>query len=189
MPYVLSNKLLHAVMACACMGALVAGGTATAQETSTTGGAAFIPPPPPPKKAKIRADGKVIAPRSAPRRVKRVITAANRLIGKPYHYGGGHKPFSGRLDSGYDCSGSVSYALYGGRFLRSPLPSGDLMHWARRRPGRWITVYANSGHAYIVVAGLRFDTSLRDDPDHTGPAWSKRLRRNDSYVPRHPRGF
>jgi hypothetical protein len=189
MPYVLSNRLMHAVLACACVGALVAGGTATAQETSTTGGAAFIPPPPPPKKAKIRADGKVIAPRTAPRRVKRVITAANRLIGKPYRYGGGHKPFSRELDSGYDCSGSVSYALYGGRFLRSPLPSGDLMSWGRSKPGRWITVYANSGHAYVVVAGLRFDTGLRDDPDRTGPAWSKRLRRNDSYVPRHPRGY
>jgi cell wall-associated NlpC family hydrolase len=189
MPYVLSKRLLHAVLAFACLGALVAAGSATAQETSTTGGAAFIPPPPPPKRAKIRADGKVIAPRSAPRRVKRVITAANRLIGKPYKYGGGHQAFSSRLDTGYDCSGSVSYALYGGRFLRSPLPSGDLMHWARSKPGRWITVYANSGHAYIVVAGLRFDTGLRDDPDHTGPAWSKRLRKNDSYVPRHPRGF
>jgi cell wall-associated NlpC family hydrolase len=189
MPYVLSNKLLYAVLACVCLGALVAGGSASAQETSSTGGAAFVPPPPPPKKAKIRADGKVIAPRGAPRRVKRVITAANRLVGKPYRYGGGHKAFSKRLDSGYDCSGSVSYALYGGRFLRSPLPSGDLMDWGRRKPGRWITVYANSGHAYIYVAGLRFDTSLRDDPDHTGPAWSKRLRKNDSYVPRHPRGY
>jgi hypothetical protein len=189
MPYVRNNKFLHAMLASACLGAIVVGGSASAQDASTTGGAAFIPPPPPPKKAKIRADGTVIAPRSAPRRVKRVITAANRLIGKPYRYGGGHKPFSEGLDSGYDCSGSVSYALYGGRFLRSPLPSGDLMSWGRRRPGRWITVYANSGHAYVVVAGLRFDTSLRDDPDHTGPGWSKRLRRNDSYVPRHPRGY
>src|SRR3954468_18995892 len=146
MPYVLNKKLLHAVLAGACLGALAAGGTATAQEASTTGGAAFIPPPPPPKKAKIGADGRVIAPRSAPRRVKRVITAANRLIGKPYRYGGGHKPFSRILDGGYDCSGSVSYALYGGRFVRSPLASGDLMTWARRKPGRWITVYANSGH-------------------------------------------
>src|ERR671936_899825 len=152
MPYVTTKKLLHAVLAAACLGALVAGGTASGQEAETTGGAVFIPPPPPPKKAKIRADGKVIAPRSAPRRVKRVITAANRLIGKPYRYGGGHKPFSRRLDSGYDCSGSVSYALYRGPFLRSPLASSDLMSWARSNPGRWITVYANSGHAYIVVA-------------------------------------
>jgi hypothetical protein len=189
MRYVLANKPLHAVLACACLGGMVVGGSASAQETSSTGGAAFVPPPPPPKKAKIRADGKVIAPLSAPRRVKRVITAANRLVGKPYRYGGGHKPFSRRLDSGYDCSGSVSYALYGGRFLRSPLPSGDLMSWARSRPGRWITVYANGGHAYIVVAGLRFDTSMRDDPSRDGPAWSKKLRRSSSFIARHPRGY
>jgi hypothetical protein len=189
MPFVSGNKLLHAVLAAACLGALAAGGSASAQEANSTGGAVFVPPPPPPKKAKIRADGKAIAPRSAPRRVRRVITAANRLIGKPYRYGGGHKAFSSRLDGGYDCSGSVSYALYGGRFLHSPLASGDLMHWAHGGPGRWITVYANAGHAYVCVAGLRFDTGLRDDPDHTGPAWSKHLRRNDSYVARHPRGF
>ncbi|HEY1359991.1 MAG TPA: hypothetical protein VGF21_16945 [Thermoleophilaceae bacterium] len=189
MPYALSNKILHAVLACACLAAMVVAGSASAQEANQTGGSAFVPPPPPPKKAKIRADGKAIAPRGAPRRVKRVITAANRLIGKPYRYGGGHRTFSSRLDRGYDCSGSVSYALYGGRFLRSPLPSGDLMHWARKGTGRWITVYANGGHAYVYVAGLRFDTGMRDDPDHTGPAWSKKLRRNDSYVPRHPRGF
>src|SRR3954454_13151019 len=192
MPYVLSKKLLHAVMACACLGALVAGGSASAQEASTTGGAAFIPPPPPPKKAKIRADGKVIAPRSAPRRVKRVITAANRLIGKPYRYGGGHKAFSSRLDRGYDCSGSVSYALYGGRFLRSPLPSGDLMTWGQRGPGRWITVYAHGGHAYVVVAGYRFDTSMHDGDapgPSTGPRWSKSLRRSAAFVARHPSNY
>jgi hypothetical protein len=189
MRYVLRNKSLHAVLACACLGGMVAGGSASAQQTSSTGGAAFVPPPPPPKKAKIRADGKAIAPRNAPRRVRRVITAANRIVGKPYRYGGGHKRFSRTLDGGYDCSGSVSYALYGGRFLRSPLPSGDLMSWGRPRPGRWITVYANGGHAYVVVAGLRFDTSMRDDQSRTGPAWSKRLRRSSSFVARHPRGY
>jgi cell wall-associated NlpC family hydrolase len=189
MPYVPCKQLRHAVLAAACLGALIAGGSASAQEANSTGGAIFVPPPPPPKKAKIRADGKAVAPRDAPLRVKRVIAAGNRIIGKPYRYGGGHRTFSSRLDSGYDCSGSVSYALYGGRFVRSPLASGDLMHWGRSRPGRWITVYANAGHAYVYVAGLRFDTSLRDDPRHTGPAWSKRLRRNASYVPRHPRGY
>ena len=104
----------------------------------------------------------MIAPASAPLRVRRVIEAANRLVEKPYIYGGGHKPFSSRLDRGYDCSGSVSYALYGGRFLRSPLPSGALMNWGQDGPGQWITVYAHGGHAYVVVAGLRFDTSMRD---------------------------
>jgi hypothetical protein len=165
-------------------------GTATA-DTPVSGGATFEPPPPPPEEATL-VDGRVIAPASAPPRVKRVIEAANRLVEKPYIYGGGHKPFSSRLDRGYDCSGAVSYALYGGRFLRSPLPSGALMNWGHRGPGRWITVYAHGGHAYVVVAGLRFDTSMRD-PDApgpgTGPRWSKSLRKSAAFVARHPRNY
>jgi hypothetical protein len=164
---------------------------ASAGRSKSRGGATFQPPPPPPEEATL-VDGRVIAPASAPRRVKRVIEAANRLVEKPYVYGGGHKPFSSTLDSGYDCSGAVSYALYGGRFLRSPLPSGALMSWGEEGPGDWITVYAHGGHAYIVVAGLRFDTSLRD-PDapgpSTGPRWSRTLRESDAFVARHPYGY
>ena len=191
-PSLFRNKLVHAALAAgllaiACLAALSVGGAATAGAYS--GGASFVPPPPPPKKAKIRADGKAIAPRRAPRRVKRVIAAGNRLIGKPYRYGGGHGPFSRKLDSGYDCSGTVSYALYGGRFLRSPMPSGSFMNWARRGTGRWITVYAHAGHMYLVVAGLRLDTGYRDNPNSTGPAWSKRLRRSSAFVARHPRRY
>jgi cell wall-associated NlpC family hydrolase len=184
------RKTVHCALACACLLALTGAGVASAEDTGS-GGAVFIPPPPPPKKARIY-NGRAIAPRSAPHRVRHVITAANRLIGKPYRYGGGHVAFTSRLDSGYDCSGSVSYALYGGRFLRSPLPSGDLMHWARRGTGRWMTVYANGGHAYLVVAGLRFDTSMHDPNapgPSTGPRWSRHLRRSASYRPRHPRGY
>jgi hypothetical protein len=186
------NKLLHALVAFACLvGATVAAPGAAAQ-TPGSGGATFTPPPPPPEKAML-VDGRVIAPASAPTRVKRVIEAANRLVEKPYIYGGGHKLYaSGMLDAGYDCSGAVSYALYGGRFLRSPLPSGALMSWGQAGTGSWITVYANGGHAYVVVAGLRFDTSMRD-PDApgpaTGPRWSKTLRRSSSFVARHPRGY
>ena len=164
---------------------------ASAGRSKSRGGATFEPPPPPPEEATL-VDGRVIAPASAPRRVKRVIEAANRLVEKPYIYGGGHKPFSSTLDFGYDCSGAVSYALYGGRFLRSPLPSGALMSWGEEGPGDWITVYAHGGHAYIVVAGLRFDTSLRD-PDapgpSTGPRWSRTLRESDAFVARHPYGY
>jgi hypothetical protein len=175
-----------------CCAALTAGGTALAETPSdASGGAVFVPPPAPPKKAVI-VDGRAIAPTSAPTRVKRVIEAANRLVEKPYRYGGGHRPFGRRLDKGYDCSGSVIYALYGGRFLRSPLPSGALMNWGRSGPGRWITVYAHGGHAYVVVAGLRFDTSMRD-PDApgpaTGPRWSRTLRRSSAFVARHPTGY
>jgi cell wall-associated NlpC family hydrolase len=166
-------------------------GTASAGTTSRSGGARFEPPPPPPEEATL-VDGRVIAPASAPRRVARVIQAANRLVEKPYIYGGGHRPFASQLDSGYDCSGAVSYALYGGRFLRSPLPSGALMSWGSEGTGDWITVYAHGGHAYIVVAGLRFDTSLRD-PDapgpSSGPRWSRTLRESNAFVSRHPRGY
>ena len=165
-------------------------GTATA-DTPVSGGATFEPPPPPPEEATL-VGGRVIAPASAPLRVKRVIDAANRLVEKPYIYGGGHKPFSSRLDRGYDCSGSVSYARYGGRFLRSPLPSGALMDWGEDGPGQWITVYAHASHAYIVVAGLRFDTSMhdRDAPGpRTGPRWSRSLRKSKAFVARHPRNY
>jgi hypothetical protein len=183
-----STKLLHAAVACACLGLLGGGGSAFAAKTSQSGGAVFEPPPPPPEKATI-VNGKAVAPANAPERVRRVIEAGNRIIGKPYRYGGGHKPFSRRLDNGYDCSGSVSYALYGGRFLKAPLPSGALMKWGEDGPGEWITVYAHGGHAYLVVAGLRLDTSMRDDPSRTGPGWSKRLRKSSAFTARHPRGY
>jgi hypothetical protein len=193
MPSPTGNKLLHAAIAAACLaGAAVAAPVAVADEPPSSGGAAFVPPPPPPEKAQL-VNGRVIAPASAPARVKRVIAAANRLVEKPYVYGGGHKPFvKGQLDSGYDCSGAVSYALWGGRFLRSPLPSGAMMSWGRSGPGRWISVYAHSGHAYVVVAGLRFDTSLRDrnaPGPQTGPRWSRTLRESAAFVARHPSGY
>jgi hypothetical protein len=183
--------LLCAAVAAALLLVMGLAAPASAGRSKSRGGATFEPPPPPPEEATL-VDGRVIPPASAPRRVQRVIEAANRLVEKPYIYGGGHKPFSSTLDRGYDCSGAVSYALYGGRFLRSPLPSGDLMSWGEEGPGEWITVYAHGGHAYIVVAGLRFDTSLRD-PDapgpSTGPRWSRTLRESDAFVARHPLGY
>jgi hypothetical protein len=190
MPSTFSNKLLFAALSVACL--LVLAPAAGAQSSSSGGGASFMPPPPPPAKATL-VDGRLIAPASAPRRVKRVIAFANQIVEKPYVYGGGHKPFRrGVLDRGYDCSGAVSHALRGGRFLRSPLPSGPMMRWGEEGPGRWITVYAHSGHAYVVVAGYRFDTSMRD-PDapgpSTGPRWSKSLRKSSAFVARHPRGY
>ena len=181
------HKLPHSIAASACaLGMLVGASSASAQQSSS-GGAAFAAPPPPPKKAKI-VNGRAVAPRGAPKRVRRVIKAGNRLIGKPYRYGGGHRAFSRKLDSGYDCSGTVSYALYGGRFLPSPMPSTGFMRWARPGPGRWITTYAHGGHMYLVVAGLRLDTGYRDPdaPTTSGPAWSKRLRKSSAYVARHP---
>ncbi len=186
-----SKQLLVAALSAACLLVLAPG--AWGQSTAPTGGGAtFVPPPPPPEKGAL-VDGRLIAPASAPRRVKQVITAANQIVEKPYVYGGGHRPFRrGRLDRGYDCSGAVSHALYGGRFLRSPLPSGMLMSWGQRGPGQWITVYAHGGHAYVVVAGYRFDTSMRD-PDapgpSTGPRWSRTLRKSSAFVARHAAGY
>jgi hypothetical protein len=194
MPSSARNKLLtHAFLGACLAGAVVGVPVAGAQVVPpTSGGATFVPPPPPPETAQL-VGGRVIAPASAPTRVKRAITAANRLVEKPYIYGGGHKPFiKGNLDAGYDCSGAVSYALYGGRFLRSPLPSGPMMSWGDPGPGQWITVYAHSSHAYVVIAGLRFDTSMHD-PDApgpgTGPRWSRSLRESGAFVARHPRGY
>ena len=184
-------KLLCAAVALAALLVMALAGPASAGRSKSSGGATFQPPPPPPEEATL-VGGRVIAPATAPRRVKRVIEAANRLVEKPYIYGGGHKPFSSLLDSGYDCSGAVSYALYGGRFLRSPLPSGALMAWGEDGPGEWITVYTHPGHAYIVVAGLRFDTSMRDSDapgPASGPRWSRTLRESDAFVARHPLGY
>jgi hypothetical protein len=139
----------------------------------------------PTAKAKLLANGMLIPPKSAPPRVKAVIAAANKIRSKPYIYGGGHARW---WDRGYDCSGSVSYALHGGRFLESPLPSGPLEKWGLAGEGRWITVYANGGHAYAVIAGYRWDTS-GDEGGETGPRWHEELRDNIGYIPRHPAGY
>jgi hypothetical protein len=185
------TTLLCAAVAAALVLLMGLAAPASAGRSKSSGGATFQPPPPPPEEATL-VDGRVLAPVTAPRKVKRVIEAANRLVEKPYIYGGGHKPFSSLLDRGYDCSGAVSYALFGGRFLRSPLPSGDLMSWGEDGPGEWITVYAHGGHAYLVVAGLRFDTSMRDADapgPSSGPRWSRTLRESDAFVARHPLGY
>ncbi len=115
--------------------------------------------------------------------VDAVIRAANRIATKPYRYGGGHGSW---VDSGYDCSGSVSYALHGGGLLGSTLDSSALMSYGRPGRGRHITVYANSGHTYMVVDGRRFDTSARSQ---TGSRWTDTPRSPAGYVARHPAGF
>jgi hypothetical protein len=139
----------------------------------------------PTPKARLLANGMLIPPKSAPPRVKAVIAAANKIRNKPYIYGGGHASWQ---SAGYDCSGSVSFALHGGRFLESPLPSGPLERWGLEGEGRWITVYANAGHTYAVIAGYRWDTSGNGD-GKTGPSWHEDLRDNVGYVARHPTGY
>jgi peptidoglycan hydrolase-like protein with peptidoglycan-binding domain len=138
-------------------------------------------------KAQLSSDGRTaIAPDDAPQEVKDAIDAANRITNKPYRYGGGHGKWE---DSGYDCSGSVSYALHGGGFLNKPLDSTEFESWGQAGRGQWITVYANSGHAYTVIAGLRFDTSSSGSGGESGPRWRNQARSSSGYVARHPAGF
>jgi peptidoglycan hydrolase-like protein with peptidoglycan-binding domain len=118
-----------------------------------------------------------------PGAVSRAISAANRIAGLPYRYGGGHRSFS---DSGYDCSGSVSYVLHGAGRLSSPLDSSQLMSYGSPGPGRWITIYANHGHTYMVIRGRRYDTTGRAD---TGSRWQQVDRSSAGYAVRHPPGL
>jgi hypothetical protein len=115
--------------------------------------------------------------------VSRVIRAGTRIAHKPYKYGGGHGSF---VDSGYDCSGSVSYALHGGGLLSVPKDSSEFMSWGAPGKGRYITIYANPGHAYMVVHGRRFDTTGAGGP---GGRWQWEQRSSAGYTVRHPPGL
>jgi cell wall-associated NlpC family hydrolase len=133
--------------------------------------------------ATLGSDGLAVAPTDAPPEVAQVIAAANEIVGKPYKYGGGHGDWE---DSGYDCSGSESYALHGAGLVSRPLNSTEFMSWGEDGEGQWITSYANSGHSYLVVAGLRFDTGWNGG---NGPKWSEEMRPGDGYTARHPEGL
>jgi cell wall-associated NlpC family hydrolase len=134
--------------------------------------------------ATLSADGRTaVAPEDAPPQVEAAIAAANRITRKPYRYGGGHGRFR---DSGYDCSGAVSYVLHGAGLLGRPLDSSGIARWGSRGRGSWITVHANRGHAYVIVAGLRFDTSGRGE---SGPRWRPQRRSPRGYVARHAEGL
>jgi hypothetical protein len=158
---------------------------AQAQTTNTGGVAAQIEPTDAPGAvATVDQYGIAHAPAGAPRAVRAAIAAGNRIQGKPYVWGGGHGKWEAR---GYDCSGSVSYVLHAGGLLRSPLVSGAFARgFGLRGKGRWITVYANGGHAFAYIAGLRLDTS---GTGGRGPRWRIEPRRMRGFVARHPRGF
>ncbi len=130
-------------------------------------------------------DGKAILPPGAPPRVEAVIATANRLVHKPYVWGGGHLSWWSR---GYDCSGAVGFALHGAGMLETTMVSGQLAHWGLGGLGRWITVYANAEHVYMVVAGLRFDTR-GDLPGVSGPRWHAERVDPRKFVARHPAGL
>jgi hypothetical protein len=191
-------QIRHAVCAFACLLACALPATAFADEA--TGGTSPTDPAfQPHGKATLLPNGQAIAPTDAPPEVAAIIEAGNKIATLPYVYGGGHNAtFSGR---GYDCSGSVSYALHGGGLLTSPLDSSSFMRWGDKGLGDWVTIYTNPGHAYMVVAGLRFDTSMRTPIVSAArravrrsvrvltSRWSTRMRPSTGYVVRHPSGF
>jgi peptidoglycan hydrolase-like protein with peptidoglycan-binding domain len=134
-------------------------------------------------RAQVGSDGMAIAPASAPDAVKQIIAAGNAIAKKPYRYGGGHGTWN---DSAYDCSGSVSYALHGAGLLNTQLTSGEFERWGAAGAGQWVTIYANSGHVYMIVAGIRFDTS---GATAAGSRWQTDMRSTSGYVVRHPDGL
>lgn len=131
--------------------------------------------------------GLAAAPMSAPPAVQEIIWAGNQLIGLPYIYGGGHGSF---ISPGYDCSGTVSFALHGAALIPAPMDSSEFMGWGEHGVGQWVTVFSNPEHAYMTVAGLRLDTSPADDPsDREGPRWRPLRPENSGFVKRHPVGL
>lgn len=138
-------------------------------------------PPPPASPATLLPDGTAVAPADAPDAVKAVVAAANAIATLPYRWGGGHRDWE---DTGYDCSGSVGYALHGGGLLDATATSGDLMAYGAEGPGRWITIYANADHVYMVLGGLRYDTS-----GARPSRWQAEPRTTLGYAVRHPDGL
>ncbi|MBA3273586.1 MAG: C40 family peptidase [Chthoniobacterales bacterium] len=134
----------------------------------------------------ILRNGIAYAPSRAPQAVKNAIWAANTLRKKPYIWGGGHDSF---YDRGYDCSGTVSFALHGAGAIRSPMPSSDLRAYGERGCGRWFTIYSRSGHTFAVIAGLRLDTTDFQGSGNSGPRWHAEMRDARGYVARHPAGL
>jgi cell wall-associated NlpC family hydrolase len=197
-------------MTCAFAGIAVCADDALAQSAAANGGAAYGAPtadprvaPPDPTQvgavptappapvpgavATLGPDGRAAPPAGAPPQVQAAILKANEIIGKPYRYGGGHRSF---IDRGYDCSGTISFALNGGGLLESPLNSTGFFNWGEAGPGQWITVYTKSSHAFVVIAGLRLDTSAAGDPSGAkGPRWRPVLRSTRGFKARHPEGL
>jgi cell wall-associated NlpC family hydrolase len=128
--------------------------------------------------------GNALAPPSAPAPIEAAISAANSLVGQPYVWGGGHSSWFSR---GYDCSGAVSFSLGAAGFLKAPLDSSHLESWGAPGPGRWLSVYANAGHAFAVIAGVRWDTV--GDARGSGPRWHRTMASSAGFVVRHPPGY
>ncbi len=137
--------------------------------------------------AKLLPSGYAAAPAAAPASVQQAIFAANQIVGLPYVYGGGHQAF---IASGYDCSGTVSYALHGGSLLTTPMDSSEFMGWGVAGHGQWITIFSNPSHVYMTIAGLRLDTSTAGDPARLpGPRWRPVRKSNRGFKVRTIAGF
>lgn len=128
--------------------------------------------------------GVAAPPETAPPAVKAAIAAANQIRTRPYIWGGGHARW---WSPGYDCSGAVSYALHGAGLITTPMDSGEMMNWGVPGKGRWITIYANAGHAFAVIDGIRWDTV--GDTEGTGPRWHEEMVSTQGFVARHPAGY
>lgn len=129
-------------------------------------------------------DGIAYAPKSAPAAVKTAIAAGNRLQGKPYKWGGGHaRPH----DTGYDCSGTVSYVLREAGLLKGSMPSRSYFKYGKKGEGKWITIYTRKGHVFMTIAGLRLDTGGPEN--RSGPGWKPQTRQGVGHVMRHPPGL
>ncbi|HEV2755726.1 MAG TPA: hypothetical protein VG318_08115 [Actinomycetota bacterium] len=149
------------------------------------------PPEPPPlpepsdddavTRAEVLDNGVALPPLEAPPEVRAAIEAGNTIARTPYKWGGGHGKWQ---DTGYDCSGSVSYALAAAGLLNGPLASGPLMKWGAPGKGKWLTIYTNPGHVFMVVAGVRFDTSAANR-GKTGSRFTNEMRPTGGYVARH----
>ena len=179
---VLVASLAAAVPAMAQTGGSGPPGSTVTDTTSTT-------PAPTGTTAVLSSDGSATAPAGAPRPIRKAINAANRIRTKPYIWGGGHRKWKSR---GYDCSGAVSYVLHAAGLLRRPMVSGSLgRRWGAPGVGQWITVFGNSSHAFMVVAGLRFDTSQAGDSfsQGSGPRWRTTLRSASGYASRFSPGL
>lgn len=177
------------VLAIAVPAAAQTGGSGPPGSTTTTTTTPTPAPVGPPGKAKIRKDGTAVAPADAPSQIQAAIAAANAIHTLPYRWGGGHRTF---FDSGYDCSGAVSYVLHAAGLISSPMTSGSLASsWGVPGKGRWITVYGNASHAYMVIAGKRFDTSSGGDRwnQGSGPRWRKKKRKPLGFTGKYYPGF
>jgi hypothetical protein len=179
----LAGLLFASSLAVAAPAAAQTGGLPGGTTSTTT-----TPTPAPSGSAVLNPDGSATAPADAPRPVRKAINAGNRIRTKPYLWGGGHRSFKAR---GYDCSGAISYLMRAAGLLKRPMASGPFMRWGQPGFGQWITVYANRGHMYAVIAGLRYDTSAVGESlnQGSGPRWRATARSSSGYAARYRPGL